>query len=68
MPTSPTASPIVKLRISAAERDELARLADQAGVSLSQAFRRGARMYLEALSLPRSRREARLSAGRRRAA
>jgi hypothetical protein len=43
-------TPTTTLRLPAREKQELDLLAKQAGVSLSDAFRHGARLYLWALS------------------
>jgi hypothetical protein len=57
MPTPPTA-----VRIPQREKQELQALADAAGVSLSDAFRHGARLYLMALNTRPHRKGARLAA------
>ena len=60
-------NPAVKVRLQPDEREELTAMCRAAGIDLSSAMRRGARIYLDALALtgesrPGKRKEERLAA------
>lgn len=53
-------SPVATVRLPAREKAQLEAMAEQAGVRLSDAFRIGARLYLEALLATTGRRGVKL--------